>query len=87
MEDGQFELDEKTAAELDPLDVGLDAAIKAGNEAEYHTLLAQMVERVHATGRPLDPSALMPSDLVLPPADSSLEEARTLLTSDAPDHS
>jgi hypothetical protein len=82
LEDGQYELNETAAKELDALDDALAAALENNDEAAFHEALGIVVAAVHAKGTPIDPTAILPSDLALPAADSTLAEAHELLASE-----
>jgi hypothetical protein len=77
--DGQYEVDAATTKRLEDLDADLDATMKASNAKHFDELLASIVSEVHASGKPLEPETILPSDLVLPPIGSTLEEVRVLL--------
>jgi hypothetical protein len=83
LNDGQFELDDAAVAALDPLDSGLEKAIAGDDEAVYAKALTALIDAVHASGSRLDPATILPSDLAVPPADSTLAEARAFLESGA----
>jgi hypothetical protein len=82
LEDGQFDVDERTAHELETLDAGLEAALVAHDETRFRAALSELINAVHNKGRRLEPTTIVPSDLALPAADSTLEEAHTLLSSE-----
>ena len=76
---GQYRLDGAAQSELASIDARLVAALEHGAADEAHTLLGQAVSLVQTRGAVLPNDALSPSDLILPPADASLEEINTLL--------
>lgn len=80
--EGQYELlgsDEETLRELDNQAV---SASEAGAEQQFHDTFARLLEFVRTNGRPVPEDQLGPSDLILPPPDTSLEEARAEFTGD-----
>ena len=79
---GHFELDDAATAELHRLDGPLTAAMHDGNEAEFHRVLHQIVSFIHDNGRPISHDAVLPSELIVPPDDISLEEARRFFHDD-----
>ena len=79
---GQFRLDDAVIAELNAFDDSIEVAVAAGNDEEFQSLLAQMHKLVTEKGSPLDDDEIMPSDVILPPPDETLEEARKLLGAD-----
>ncbi|HWD24769.1 MAG TPA: hypothetical protein VG368_04845 [Acidimicrobiales bacterium] len=82
LEEGQFELDQAKAEELDRLDHPLEDALQAG-DGEAFTLALERVESwVRTNGTPLDPATIVPSDVVLPAPGSELSEIQALLESE-----
>jgi hypothetical protein len=77
--DGQFRLADEVATELNELDNRAVAAVEAGDEETLRRLLEQMAAVVQK-GEPVDDSDLSSSDLLIPPVDLTLEEARELFT-------
>jgi hypothetical protein len=77
--DGQFRLADDVRAELNELDNQAVAAVEAGDEEQLRRLLEQMAGVVQK-GERLDDSDLSGSDLLIPPVDLTLEEAKELFT-------
>jgi len=75
---GQYQIprDENLLAELNALDNKI-AALLQKSEAELQRLAGQMATLVRERGRPLE-TALVESDLIIPPADLTLCEAAEL---------
>jgi hypothetical protein len=73
--EGQFELDDSDRDELNRLDNEAVAAVEARDEQRFHTALERMVSLVRDRGRPLDDDHLAGSELILPPPDTTLEQA------------
>ena len=71
---GQYRLDGAAQSELASIDARLVAALERGAADEAHTLLEQAASLVQTHGTALPNDALSPSDLILPPADASLDE-------------
>jgi hypothetical protein len=80
--EGQYRLPDEDAGRLNELDNGVVQAVEAGDEARFRDLLGQMHELVRADGRRLDGEELESSDVILPPPDTSLEEAAEEFTGD-----
>jgi len=78
--DGQYRIPEEAQAELHELDNRTVAAIDANDQATFSASYAALIELIHASGERLADDELTPSDLMLPPADITLEEARTDFT-------
>jgi len=78
--EGQYELLPDVIARVNELDNAAVAAADAGDEPTFLRLLADMVELVRREGGPLAADDLRPSDVIIPPADSTLAEARADFT-------
>lgn len=79
---GQYRLDDAIIAELNAFDDSIEAAVAAANDEEFQSLLAQMHKLVTEKGAPLPDDEIVPSDVILPPPDETLEEAQKLLGTD-----
>ena len=77
--EGQFEIADHTVEALNGLDNELLAAVESGDEGAFQRILAELLALVREVGEPVPDDHLGPSDLVLPGADSTLEEVRALL--------
>jgi hypothetical protein len=82
MGEGQWRLDGAELAGLDELDNAAAAALERGDEGEFRAQLERLAARVRAAGERLADDELQPSDLVVPPSDLSLDEARELFSGD-----
>jgi hypothetical protein len=78
--EGQYHLPEEDADRLNELDNAAVAAAEAGDEPRFIELWAQMLEVVRADGLPVAEDELVESDVILPPADVSFEDARNEFT-------
>jgi hypothetical protein len=77
---GQFELDDEAAHHLDAIDARITQAIHAGQEQEFHALLHEALEYVRASGKPVPHDSVVPSQVILPPEDVTLDEAQRFFT-------
>jgi hypothetical protein len=82
MGEGQFELDQAACDALNELDNAAVAALEAGDEETFRTRLRELGEAVRDRGTPLADDDLRPSEVIVPPDDLSLEEARELFSGD-----
>ncbi|MBZ4018584.1 PspA-associated protein PspAA [Streptomyces purpurogeneiscleroticus] len=78
--EGQYEIAEEHLDRLNELDVPLQSAADAGDEAAFATALSVLLDVVRSLGTPLPDETVVSSDLVLPGADTSLHEVRDLLS-------
>ena len=80
--EGQRSVDEGALEGLNALDSDLTAAIEAADEDGFSRSLAALLDKVREVGQPLPDDEIVPSDLVLPASDASLDEVRELLGDD-----
>jgi hypothetical protein len=80
MGEGQFRVDDSLQDRLNELDDQAMAALEASNEAELDQRLEQMFALVRAEGERLPDDDLSASDVIIPPADLTLEETRELVS-------
>jgi len=78
--EGQLEVPESMHAELNQLDVALESAVDADDEASYRSALTALLTRVREVGSPTDADDLRPSELIVPQEDATIDEVRKLLT-------
>lgn len=82
MGEGQYRLDDELLAELDRLDNQTVEAVESGDAEGLHDLLTRLGDTVRSRGERLDDADLAASDLIVPPADLTLDEARELFSGD-----
>ena len=73
--EGQYELPEPAAARLHELDADTESAVTTGDDARFHHAYDRLLEHIRTEGTRLRDDDLRPSDLLLPPADTSITEA------------
>ncbi len=80
LSEGQFQVDDSAAAELNSLDAVLEKAVNSGDEPAFRSALVALLDRVRELGTPLAADSLEPSDSILPRADAGLDEVRSMMT-------
>jgi hypothetical protein len=80
--EGQFKLDDDSAEKLNELDNAVVTAIETGDKAKFKEAFDALIAFVHDNGTELDDDALEESDVIVPPGDTTLEEAATEFTGD-----
>ncbi|HEX6516746.1 MAG TPA: hypothetical protein VF049_14340 [Nocardioidaceae bacterium] len=78
--EGQWDVSEEHLTELNKLDDEVEAAVESGDEVTFSHTLDALLNGVRGWGTPLPADSLEDSDLILPPADATLEEVRELLS-------
>jgi hypothetical protein len=80
LEEGQYDVPDGVLNELNALDDELVASVEAGEGGRFERALAELLNRVRESGGRVADDYLGPSDLVLPPADATLEEVGEMLS-------
>jgi hypothetical protein len=78
--EGQYRLDDAERTPIERLDEALRKAAEGGDEVLFKGALAELVGYVRDHGTALADDELTASDLMIPPPDTSLEEAKTEFT-------
>ena len=77
---GQFTVDSRTLKKLNDIDnaiVGM-VSVERSDDTEFKKKLTELSHMVVENGKPLDPHEIIKSDIILPSADLSLDEAKKL---------
>ena len=74
--EGQYEVSDEDAAGLNELDNEAVASCEASDEQAFHDVFGRLLDYVRTKGHPVADDELVGSDIILPPSDVSLEEAR-----------
>jgi hypothetical protein len=80
--EGQYRLTGEAVARVNVLDNEAVAAVEAGDEARFAELFAQILALIRAEGTALSEDDLQGSDVIVPPPDTSFEEARLEFSGD-----
>src|SRR5258708_33825656 len=80
--EGQVEVDDSAAEELNDLDSKLEAAVEHDDEADFRPALDALLARIRSLGRPLPPAALAPSERSIPPEGAPMGAGPNVLTPD-----
>ena len=75
--EGQYEVGEGDIAKLNELDNAAVAACESSSEDGFRRAFDELLDYVRNNGRVIGDDELMGSDIILPPVDVSLAEART----------
>jgi hypothetical protein len=78
--EGQYQLPDGDVERLNELDNEAVSAVEAGDEGRFQELWGQMLEIVQNDGNAVPDDELVESDLILPPRDITLEEAKAEFT-------
>lgn len=78
MGEGQYSLDDALTGTLVEIDEAAAEAVEAGDQHGLTEWLSELRRIVRTQGEQLEHAQLVPSDLIVPPADLTLDEARAL---------
>ncbi len=78
MGEGQFELDKKHLDELNRIDNNIVKIVDRGDEKTFKTEFKKLVDYARRNGKKIPDNVVKPSDVILPPADLTFEEAKKL---------
>ena len=84
MGEGQYEIDKKHLDAINKIDNNIvkivnnqdEKAVEAAFKSEYKKL----IDHVRKNGKKIPDEIIKPSDIIIPPADLTLEEARKIFT-------
>ena len=82
MNEGQYRIDEGLRERLNEIDERAMQALDAEDEDELDMLLQRMWDLVQTDGERVPDNELVPSDLLIPPPDLTLEETKKLFSDD-----
>jgi hypothetical protein len=80
LNEGQWHLTDEAVQGLNAFDDAVEKAVTAGDQDQLTKALHTLLDRIRTTGTQLPDDSLEDSDLILPDADSTLEEMRQLLS-------
>jgi len=78
--EGQYELDSGDEQTLNQLDNDAVVACQGTDEQQFREVFDRMLDFVRTHGRVIPDDELAASDVILPPPDTTLEEARAEFT-------
>jgi hypothetical protein len=80
MGQGQFTVDGKTLKKLNDIDSAIVEMVSTerSDDTEFKKKLTELSNLVVENGKPLDPREIIRSDIILPSADLSIDEAKKL---------
>lgn len=76
MGEGQYRAPEALCDELNQIDNRIVKLVEDGNTIEFRNELAKMIFKIKEKGEPIKKEEILISDIIVPPGDLSLEEAK-----------
>jgi len=80
--EGQYDVADDALGRLNEYDSAVEAAVEANDTGAFTAALTKLLDGVRTVGVPHEVESLDESDLILPPADASIDEVRALLSDD-----
>jgi hypothetical protein len=74
--EGQYEVSDEDTAGLNELDNEAVTSCQASDAQAFREVFGRLLDYVRTKGRPVPDDELYGSDIILPPSDVSLEEAK-----------
>jgi hypothetical protein len=74
--EGQFEVEGSLADHLNAIDNKIVEHVRKGDQKEFKRDLARLISTIKEKGEPIDPVDIISSDIIVPPEDLTLEEAK-----------
>ncbi len=86
MGEGQYEIDKRHLDELNKIDNNIVKIVNRGDEkvarTAFKTEFKKLTDYVRKNGKKVPDEIIKPSDLIIPPADLTLEEAKKIFKGD-----
>ena len=77
---GQFKLDDRHIDSLNKIDNQIVEHVSKGRENEFRKDLAKIISMIQEKGEAMDPAEIISSDIIVPPEDMTLDEARQVFS-------
>jgi hypothetical protein len=82
MGEGQYKVPSSLFDELNAIDNRIVGHVATGDEKAYKNDLAVLISKIKENGHVLAAEELVESDVIVPPGDLTLEEAKDVFTDD-----
>jgi hypothetical protein len=82
MGEGQYELDKMHLDEINTIDNALVKIVDRGDEDNFKVEFRRLTETLRKYGKKIPDDVLKPSDVIIPPEDLTLEEAKKIFKGD-----
>lgn len=78
MGEGQYRVSEALCCELNEIDNRIVTLVTEGKADEFRKELAKLVSEIKNRGEAVNPEEILESNIIVPPEDLSLEEAKDI---------
>ena len=79
LEEGQWDVPDSSMEKIEKLDDTLEDALNSGDEIAFKSSLDAIIVKIKELGTKVEDDRILPSDLMLPGGEYSLEETKQLL--------
>jgi hypothetical protein len=79
MADNQYRIGDDHTGEIERLDTQLMAALDADDNARFQSTLSALIDHVQRNGHLVAPDELVPSEIMVPAGDMTLDEAKSAM--------
>ena len=80
MGQGQYRVDAKLMEKLNVIDNRIVALVSSGDEKEFRNDLVLLISAIKESGEPLDEMSILSSEVIVPPQDLTLKEAKKIFS-------
>jgi len=77
---GQFKLDDRHIDSLNKIDNQIVEHVSKGRDKEFRKDLDRIISMIQENGEPIDPAEIISSDIIVPPEDMTLDEAKQVFS-------
>jgi len=78
MGEGQYELSKAQVEELNRIDNNIVSIVNSNDEDSFRAEFRKLIEYVRMKGKPIADEIIKPSDIIIPPEDITLDEAKSI---------
>jgi len=82
MGEGQYDVDERVVEELNVIDNRIVDHVSKNEEVGFKADLGRLISTVKINGKQVDAKEITKSDIIIPPKDLTLEEAKGIFKGD-----
>jgi len=82
MGEGQYELDKKHIDEVNRIDNNIVKIVNKGDEKVFRSEFKKLSDYVRKNGKKIADEVIQPSEIIIPPSDLTLDEAKKIFAGD-----
>lgn len=82
MGEGQYELDKKYVDEINNIDNNIVKIVDKGDEEDFRNEFRKLSDYIRTNGKKIPDKVVKPSEIIIPPSDLTLDEAKKIFAGD-----